>query len=200
MPVCCWKFQVKLSASSQAILFVPSGSQHWPSRFSWVVEELLRLTRQFVLADAIVHPADRLRKLFRLGTQQPYRELTREHPDARLVAGRHPLLMPATGFTRPEQGIPVDPRIGFVWPAEQKHRLRGTSSPNWPDGGVVETLSHLLCEYPAFGEARKQPVKRYRLVGLPCATLQGLLHPSGCTKTIAALPLRPYWVFLRTRA
>ncbi|KAH8023982.1 hypothetical protein HPB51_020655 [Rhipicephalus microplus] len=107
------------------------------------------------------------------------RERTHEHPDVRVAAGRPPPSTPATGFSCRERGLLLAMRTHSMSPAERSHRLRGASSPNCADCGVVETLSHRLCECPALGEARKRLVKRYRLVALPCVTLQALLHPTG---------------------
>ncbi|KAH8028977.1 hypothetical protein HPB51_021832 [Rhipicephalus microplus] len=72
------------------------------------------------------------------------RELTQEHPDARVAARHTPSPTPATGVTRRERGLLLAVRTDSVRPAERRHRLCGASSPNCVECGAVETLYHLL--------------------------------------------------------
>ncbi|XP_037521586.1 uncharacterized protein LOC119398840 [Rhipicephalus sanguineus] len=109
------------------------------------------------------------------------RELQRDHPDERVADGRPPPLLPIAGFSRRERALLFSLRTGSAWTGERKQRLRGAPSSACIDCGAVETLFHLLCECPTSACARKQLATRYRLLGLPCETLEGILFPTGCS-------------------
>ncbi|XP_072144402.1 uncharacterized protein [Dermacentor andersoni] len=108
------------------------------------------------------------------------RELALRHPDGRVARGRPPPHLPEAGFTRRERAFLLALRTGSVWPAERRHRLQGALSPLCRDCGATETLEHLLCECPTLSNACVALAKVYPAHSLPCATVDNLLHPTGC--------------------
>ncbi|KAH7951918.1 hypothetical protein HPB52_015406 [Rhipicephalus sanguineus] len=68
--------------------------------------------------------------------------------------------------------------VAVVWPAERRHRLRGAPSPLCGDCGEEETLQHLLISCTALAPQREHLARAFRRQGLPCATMNDVLHPA----------------------
>lgn len=107
------------------------------------------------------------------------RELARNHPDARVAAGCPPRYLPEGMLNRKERSLLLALRTGSVWPAERRHRLRGAPSPLCDDCGEEETLQHLLISCTALAPQREHLARAFRRQGLPCQTMNDVLHPAG---------------------
>uniref|UniRef100_A0A224Z5T3 Tick transposon n=1 Tax=Rhipicephalus zambeziensis TaxID=60191 RepID=A0A224Z5T3_9ACAR len=107
------------------------------------------------------------------------------HPDRRVASGNPPPPLPETGLKRRERWLLLRLRTGSAWPAARMYAKGRSSSPACRRCGAEETLEHIICSCPALAGARCEMVRRYRLLGLPAATVEDFLFPA--RSRIAAL-------------